>query len=105
MGVPILGPAFCVPSCLVLFSAPAIAMACTAALATSATACTFASAIFVCSAAILCICIFLLLELLKSAYLGLLLITPCCVSCSSEDPLSVGALQSPFFKADLQSSL
>ena len=45
MGVPILGPAFCVPSCLVLFYAPAVAMACTAALATSATACTISSTI------------------------------------------------------------
>ena len=60
-GLPILGPAFCVHLCCLLFSAPDTAMACTAALTASATACTISSVIFVCSVAMFCICIFLLL--------------------------------------------
>ena len=48
-GSPILGLTFCVPPCLVLFTALGTAMVCTATLVASAAACTSASAIFVCS--------------------------------------------------------
>ena len=47
MGLPILGPVFCIPSYLVLFSALATAMVCTATLAASATACAIVLAICV----------------------------------------------------------
>ena len=56
--LPILGPIFCVTLCLVMFSALATAMSCTAALAGSATASAIVSVIFVWSVALSCICIF-----------------------------------------------
>ena len=71
-----LNPTFCV------LCAPATAMACIAALVASATACAIASLVFVCSCDIWCIYVPLLL---MSAYMRLLLLTPCIVSCLSND--------------------
>ena len=56
-GSHIFGPPFCVPSCLVLFSAPAASIAYTSHLAASVTVCAPASVFFVCWVAIFCICI------------------------------------------------
>ena len=50
MGLPSMGPAFCV------LSAAATARVCIAAFVASATACTIASLAFVCLLAIICIC-------------------------------------------------
>ena len=78
MGLPGLGTAFCV------LSAPATTMTCIAVLVTSATACANASLVFVSSLATLCICTL-------SAYVFLyetLHLTPCSVSCLSEDNTS-----------------
>ena len=72
MCLPILGPSFCVPSCLVPFSAQVTDMVCTSTHAASATACGTASMIFVCIVSIFCICICSEVIFYNSALLNIL---------------------------------